>query len=51
MALEFREEGFSRPDLELLDSCMEHRRWYRQRSKALYRDWERDRRELKERTV
>ena len=29
LALEFREEGLAKADLELIDSYLEHRRWFR----------------------
>ena len=51
LALEFKDQGLTKPDLDLIDSFIEHRRWYKQRSKALYRDWERDKLELKTKTV
>lgn len=37
--------------MELLDSYFEHKRWFKQKSKALFRDWEREKKELKEKTV
>ena len=51
LALEFREEGLTKADLELIDSYLEHRRWFRQKSKALFRDTERDKLALKDKTV
>ncbi len=52
LALEFKSDpSIEKADLDLIDGYLEHKRWYRQKSKALYRDWERDKRELKERTV
>jgi hypothetical protein len=49
LALEFRE--LAKADLDLLDSYLEHKRWFRTRTKALFRDWERDKRELRDKTV
>ncbi len=37
--------------MDLLDGYLEHRRFLKSKTKALYRDWERDKRELKDRTV
>jgi hypothetical protein len=50
-ALEFKEDGLTRDQLELLDAYFEHKRWFKQKSKALFRDWERDKKELKDKTV
>ena len=50
--MEFKQDTMlSRAHLDLLDSYFEHRRWYKQKSKALIRDLEREKNELKERTV
>jgi len=49
--LEFRSESISRDDIELLDSFFEHKRWLSQKTKALFRDWQRDKCDLKEKTV
>ena len=49
--IEFKEENFSKSQIELLDSYFEHKRWFKQKSKALFRDWEREKKELKEKTV
>ena len=53
LGLEFAGEdiSLSRADFEVIDGWIEHKRWFKQRSRALYRDWERDKRELKEKTV
>ncbi len=37
--------------MELIDAYMEYRRWLRAKSKAIFRDWEREKKELKEKTV
>jgi hypothetical protein len=37
--------------IEMLDSYIEFKRWFRVQSKALFRDWEREKLELKERTI
>jgi hypothetical protein len=34
-----------------MDAYLEHRRFFKSKTKALFRDWERDKKELKERTV
>ena len=51
LALEFKDEGLDRSSLDLLDGYLEHRRFYRAKTKALLRDYERERRDLRERTV
>lgn len=51
LAIEFKDESLDKSDLDLLDAYLEHRRFFKSKTKALYRDWERDKRELKERTV
>jgi len=51
LALEFKGESLTKQDLDLLDGYLEHRRFLKSKTKALYRDWERDKRELKDRTV
>ena len=52
MSLEFKQDtSLTKADLDLLDAFLEHRRWFRAKTKALFRDWERDRRDLRERTV
>jgi hypothetical protein len=51
LGLEFKDESLTRADLELLDAFLEHRRWFRAKTKAIFRDWERDKSELKEKTV
>ena len=51
LALEFRDEQLQKADLDLIDAYLEHKRWYKQKSKALYRDWERDKKELKDKTI
>eukprot|EP00347_Sterkiella_histriomuscorum_P002541 403367752 len=52
ITLEFRDERtVNKSDIELLDSYFEHKRWFKQKSKALFRDWERDKKELKDKTV
>lgn len=38
-------------DLELIDSYYEHKRWVRQKEKALLRDLQRDKHGLREKTV
>jgi hypothetical protein len=49
--LEFREEGLNKDDLDILDSYFEHKRWFKQKSKALFRDTERDKSALKDKTL
>lgn len=51
LSLEFKDESLPKSDLDLLDAYLEHKRWYKQRSRALYRDWERDKKELRDKTV
>ena len=49
--IEFKDENLVKGDVDLIDSYLEHKRWYRARTKALYRDFERDKQELKDKTV
>ena len=49
--LEFRMDGLSRRDLDELDTFYQHRRWLKQKEKALLRDWQREKLELKEKTI
>lgn len=49
--LEFKDGQLKKEDYDMLDSYFEHKRWFKQKSKALFRDWERDKKELKEKTV
>lgn len=51
LQLEYKGEDLSKQDFELLDSYFEHKRWFKQKTKALFRDWERDKKELKEKTI
>lgn len=51
LGIEFKDENLQKADLDLLDAYIEHKRWFKSRSKALYRDWERDKKELKDKTV
>jgi DNA repair ATPase RecN len=41
----------TKQQLELLDNYFEHKRWFRAKTKALFRDWEREKLELKQKTV
>lgn len=50
--LEFRmDSGITRGDLDALDAYFQHKRWLKQKEKALVRDWQREKAELKEKTV
>ena len=50
--LEFRmDASINRVDLDQLDRFYDHKRWLKQKEKALLRDWQREKQELKERTV
>ncbi|CDW87601.1 UNKNOWN [Stylonychia lemnae] len=51
LQLEFKDEQLKKDDYELLDQYYEHKRWFKQKSKALFRDWERDKKDLKEKAV
>ena len=51
LVIEFKDEGLDKSDLDLMDAYLEHRRFFRSKTKALYRDWERDKKDLKDRTV
>lgn len=49
--LEIEFPKYSRDKLDMLDAYIEHKRWVRLQNKALYRDWEREKLELKQRTI
>ena len=50
--LEFRLDGdLSKQDLQELDTFYQHKRWLKQKEKALLRDWQREKIELREKTV
>jgi len=50
--LEFRmDPSLNRLDLDELDKFYDHKRWLKQKEKALLRDWHREKQELKEKTV
>ena len=51
LGLEFKDDGLTKADLDLIDAFLEHKRWFRAKTKAIFRAWERDKKELKERTV
>jgi hypothetical protein len=51
LAIEFKDEGLDKSDLDLMDAYLEHRRFFKSKTKALFRDWERDKKDLKDRTV
>jgi hypothetical protein len=51
LGIEFKDTQLIRSDLDFLDSFFEHRRFLRAKLKALYRDWERDKKDLKAKTV
>ena len=51
LQLEFKEDGFSKEDMDVLDSYFEYKRWFKKKSKAVFRDWEREKQQLRERTV
>ena len=51
LSLEFKEENLKKEDLDLLDSYFEHKRWFKKKSKAILRDWEKERKLLKEKTI
>ena len=52
LGIEYKKDySLTKQDLDLIDGYLEHRRFLRARSKALYRDWERDKRDLKDKTV
>ena len=41
----------NRTDLDQLDQFFQHKRWLKQKEKALLRDWHREKKELKEKTI
>ena len=43
--------SISKMDLDLLDRFYQHKRWLKQKEKALLRDWNREKQELKDKTV
>jgi len=49
--IEIEFPNYPRRKLEMLDSYIEHKRWLKVQSKALFRDWERDKLEFKQRTI
>jgi hypothetical protein len=49
--LEFRRDGLTRGDLDLLDAHYQHRRWSKAKERALLREMQREKTELKEKTV
>lgn len=49
--LEFQSSNLVKSDLDLIDSYFEHKRFLKQKQKALRRDLHRDRINLKEKTV
>ena len=50
--LEFRmDASINRHDLDQMDRFFQHKRWLKQKEKALLRDWNREKQELKEKTV
>ena len=50
--LEFRmDASVNRMDLDQLDRYFQNKRWLKQKEKALLRDWNREKQELKEKTV
>ena len=51
IVLEFRLDSLTRFDLDLLDKYLQHKKWQKQKEKAMMRDWRREKIELKERTV
>lgn len=52
LELEFRmDASLTKADLDELDCFFQHKRWLKQKEKALIRDWQREKQELKEKTV
>lgn len=52
LELEFRmDASITRSELDELDCFFQHKRWLKQKEKALLRDWQREKQELKEKTV
>ncbi|CAI2363332.1 unnamed protein product [Moneuplotes crassus] len=49
--IEIEFPNYPREKLEMLDAYIEHKRWLKVQNKALYRDWEREKMELKQRTI
>ena len=53
LEIEFKHESkkLTKSDLETIDSFFEHKRWAGQKEKALLRDLQRDKHQLREKTV
>ena len=51
LEIEFRNEELERSDFEMIDSYFEHKRWVKQKEKAMLRDLQRDKHALRERTT
>jgi hypothetical protein len=49
--LEFKDQGLKKSDLELIDSFFEHKRWVKQKQRAMLRELQRDRHNLKEKSI
>ena len=49
--IEIEFPNFPRDKIEMLDAFIEHKRWLKVQRKALFRDWEREKLELKQRTI
>ena len=49
--IEIEFPSFPRDKIEMLDAFIEHKRWLKVQRKALFRDWEREKLELKQRTI
>ena len=49
--IEIEFSNYPREELQMLDAFIEHKRWLKVQNKALFRDWEREKMELKQKTV
>jgi len=49
--LEFAETNLEKSDFDLMEAYFEYKRSFKTRSKALYRDLEKQKRELKQKTI
>jgi len=49
--IEIEFPNYPREKLDMLDSYIEHKRWLKVQGKALFRDWQREKLELKQRTI
>ena len=51
LQIEFRSQGLKKQDIELIDSYFEHKRWVKQKQRAMLREFQRERHALKEKSI